>query len=144
MLKRLSAFLFGLALVFTVNQSGAAPISVDIDKNVNLQLGTRNFGPVNVPDDLSICTIAFDRSNWTNVNARVNVELYFTVNGIPTPLDPNGTHLPWFSFTATGGSTMIPESKVTRALPAGINRQAEVVYVVSGARFRTTVTIRCQ
>jgi hypothetical protein len=143
MLKRLSAFLFGLALVFTVNQSGAAPLDVEIDKNVNLRLGTRTFGPVNIADDLTSCTIAFDRANWTNSAARVTLDFYFFLNGVPYPTNESGTHLPWFSFTAAGGGTA-PVSKVTRSLPEGLNRSVEVVYVVSGARFRTTVTAHCE
>jgi hypothetical protein len=54
-------------LIFWCASAIAAPISVDIDRNVNLSLGTRNFGPIAVPDAVTVMQsqyrpVAMDKS----------------------------------------------------------------------------------
>jgi hypothetical protein len=112
-----------------------ASISADIDRNVNLPLGTRDFGPVNIPDDLSVCTLAFDRSQWTNASAKLKTELSISVDGGPFTF--------WLGMTSEGGSGLGAETSMTRQLPAGTNRRVQGVYEVTGARFRSTVSVRC-
>ncbi len=115
----------------------AAPIDVDIDRNVNLALGTRNFGPVNIPDDVSVCTFSIDRSNWTNASATMSASLDISIN--------NGPFTFWAGLTSRGAATdaQIPLTKMSRALPAGTSRRVQGNYVVSGARFVSTVSVAC-
>ncbi len=121
-------------LVFWCTSAWSAPISVDIDKNVNLAIGTRSFGPVAIPDDVAVCTLAFDRTQWTNSAAKLSTELSISVDG--------GPFVFWLGMTSEGDARG-GETAMTRALPAGINRRVRGSYVVTGARFRSTVTVRC-
>ena len=116
----------------------ATPISVDIDRNVNLALGTKNFGPVSVPDDVSVCTFTVDRSEWTNPAATMSANLSMSVN--------NGPFVFWLGMTSQGSAVdaQVPNTVMRRELPAGINRRVQGNYVVSGARFRSTITVACQ
>ena len=128
-------YIISLVLVlFWTTLCGAAPTSVDIDRNVNLALGTRNFGPIVIPDDLSVCTLAFDRTQWTDAAAKLSTELSISVDG--------GPFVFWLGMTSEG-DTNGGETTMTRALPAGVNRRVQGNYVVTGARFRSTVTVRC-
>lgn len=124
--------LFGCAETF------AAPISVDIDRNVNLAIGQRNFGPYAVPDGVSVCTFSVDRANWTDPAATMSVSLEMSVN--------NATFVFWLGMTARGeaDNAASPTTTVTRALPLGNSRRIQGNYVVSGARFRSTITVACQ
>ena len=72
-----------LLLVLIALPAWAAPIAVDIDKDVNLAIGTRNFGPVNIPNDVSVCSLSIDRTNWTNPSATISVSLSISVNNGP-------------------------------------------------------------
>lgn len=121
-------------LVLWCSSAMAAPISVTIDNNINLALGTRNFGPVAVPDDLTVCTLAFDRTQWTNPAAKLSTQLSISVDGAPFEF--------WLGMTSEGDGVG-GETTMTRGLPAGINRRVQGNYVVTGARFRSTVTVRC-
>lgn len=116
----------------------AAPISVDIDKNVNLQLGSKSFGPFALPDDVGACTFIIDRANWTNPAATLTVSLEISVN--------NGPFAFWLGMGSLGGEVdpTVPNATVTRALPTGVTRRIQGAYVVSGARFRSTVSVACQ
>lgn len=118
--------------------SWAAPIAVDIDKNVNLAIGQRDFGPVAIPDDVSVCTFTVDRSQWTNASATMSADLSISIN--------NGPFQFWLGMTSQGSEVdaQIPSTKMSRALPAGANRRVQGNYVVSGARFRSTITVACQ
>lgn len=115
----------------------AAPIAVDIDKNVNLAIGTRTFGPVNVPNDLAVCALSIDRTNWTNPASTISVSLSISVN--------NGPFVFWLGMTSKGATfdAQMTETKMTRALPAGTSRRVQGAYVVSGARFVSTVSVAC-
>lgn len=114
----------------------AAPIAVDIDKNVNLAIGTRTFGPVNIPNDLSVCSLTIDRTNWTNPSATMSVNLSISVN--------NGPFLFWLGMTSQGGDSGAATTQMRRALPVGTSRRVQGSYVVSGARFISTVSVACQ
>lgn len=125
-------------LAFPFTQATAAPISVDIDRNVNLAIGKRNFGPVAVPDDITVCTFSVDRTRWTDPAATMSVTLEISVNNAP--------FLFWVGITAHGeaDNTSSPLTTVTRTLPVGASRRVQGNYVVSGARFRSTLTVACQ
>lgn len=126
-----------LLMVLWASSVLAAPISVDIDKNVNLAIGTRNFGPIAVPDDVDVCTLAFDRSQWTNSAAALSAQLEISVDG-------GATWQAWVGLTSVGGTdATMPTTSMSRALPAGTGRQIRGKYVVTGNRFRSTVTAAC-
>lgn len=126
-----------LLMVLWASSALAAPISVDIDKNVNLAIGTRNFGPIAVPDDVTVCTLAFDRSRWTNPAAALSAQLEISVDG-------GATWQAWVGLTSVGGTdATMTTTSMSRALPAGTGRQIRGKYVVTGNRFRSTVTAAC-
>jgi len=126
-----------LALLLWASPSGAALISVTIDNNINLALGTRNFGPIAVPDDVTVCTLAFDRSQWTNPAAALSAQLEISVDG-------GATWQAWVGLTSVGSAdATMPTTSMSRALPAGTGRQIRGKYVVTGNRFRSTVTATC-
>lgn len=125
-----------LALLWA-SVSWAAPISVEIDRNVNLALGTRNFGPIAVPDDVKGCSITIDRSQWTDPAATLSVQLEISVNS-------GGSWAPWLALTSIGGTdATMTITGMSRALPPGTGRQIRGNYVVAGARFRSTITAAC-
>lgn len=113
----------------------ASTISVDIDKNVNLALGQRNFGPINIPNDVMVCTLSFDRNQWIDKTATLTTQLFISVDGGPFEF--------WIGMASEGGSDAGAVTGMTRRLPAGLNRKVQGNYVVSGARFRSTVSVRC-
>lgn len=126
-----------LLMVLWASSALAAPISVDIDKNVNLAIGTRNFGPIAVPDDVTVCTLAFDRSRWTNSAAALSAQLEISVDG-------GATWQAWVGLTSVGGTdATMTTTFMRRVLPPGTGRQIRGNYVVTGARFRSTVTAAC-
>lgn len=122
-------------LIFWCASAFAAPISADIDKNVNLAIGQRNFGPVSVPDGLSVCSLSIDRTNWTNPASTMSVQLSMSVNG--------GPFVPWLGMTSDGESGLGASTAMQRDLPAGSNRKVQGSYVVQGARFISTITVTC-
>ena len=124
----LTAFLWASSLQ-------AAPISLDIDRNVNLAIGSRDFGPIAIPDDLSVCLLSFDRKNWTAPTAALSTELFVSVDG--------GPFLVWLGMTSIGGVNTGDSTWMKKDLPAGVNRKVKGSYVVSGARFVSTVSVAC-
>ena len=126
-----------LALLWASSSSWAAPIAVTIDSNVNLALGTRNFGPIAVPDNVTVCSLTIDRSQWTNPTASLSAQLEISVNG-------GVSWAPWVALTSIGGTdATMTITGMSRALPAGTGRQIRGNYVVAGARFRSTITAAC-
>ena len=124
-------------LIFWCASAIAAPISVDIDRNVNLSLGTRNFGPIAVPDAVTVCGLSIDRSQWTNPAAALSAQLEISVDG-------GATWQAWVGLTSVGGTdATMTITSMSRALPPGTGRQIRGNYVVTGARFRSTVTAAC-
>ena len=124
-----------ILLVLIAAPALAAPIAVDIDKDVNLAIGTRNFGPVNIPNDVSVCSLSIDRTNWTNPSATISVSLSISVN--------NGPFVFWLGMTSRGGDASATSTHMRRDLPVGSNRRVQGNYVVSGARFVSTVSVAC-
>lgn len=128
---------FACMLALWCASAFAAPISVGIDRNVNLALGTRNFGPIAVPDDVTACTLAFDRSKWTNPAATLSAQLETSVDG-------GATWQAWVGLTSVGSAdATMTITSMSRVLPPGTGRQIRGNYVVTGARFRSTVTAAC-
>lgn len=126
-----------LCLFSLVRAAGAAPISVTIDNNINLALGTRNFGPFVVPDDVTVCSLSFDRTQWTNSAAALSAQLEISVDG-------GATWQAWVGLTSVGGTdATMTTTYMRRVLPAGTGRQIRGNYVVTGVRFRSTVTAAC-
>jgi len=126
-----------LCLFSLVRGAGAAPISVDIDRNVNLAIGTRTFGPIAVPDDVTVCSLTIDRSRWTNPAAALSAQLETSVDG-------GATWQSWVGLTSIGSAdATMTITGMIRALPEGTGRQIRGNYVVTGARFRSTVTAAC-
>lgn len=129
-------------LTFWASTALAAPVSFDVNRNVNLALGTRAFGPFVVPDDVSQCRITIDRTKWTNASATITATLDISVGGGPFTL--------WRSITASGGGTYVDRlgnpitaTMISGTLPDGANRQVRGNYVVAGARFISTITVAC-
>lgn len=126
-----------LCLFSLVRAAGAAPISVTIDNNINLALGTRNFGPFVVPDDVTVCSLSIDRTQWTNPAAALSAQLETSVDG-------GATWQAWVGLTSVGSAdATMATTFMSRALPAGTGRQIRGNYVVTGVRFRSTVTAAC-
>ena len=121
-------------MTFWTSTALAAPVSFDVERNVNLALGTRTFGPFAIPDDVVACTLAFDRTQWINSAAKLSTELAISVDGAPFAF--------WLGMTSEGNASG-GKTTMSRALPEGINRRIQGNYVVTGARFRSTVTVRC-
>ena len=126
-----------LCLFSLVRAAGAAPISVTIGNNINLALGTRNFGPIAVPDDVTVCSLSIDRTQWTNPAAALSAQLETSVDG-------GATWQAWVGLTSVGSAdATMATTFMSRALPAGTGRQIRGNYVVTGVRFRSTVTAAC-
>lgn len=126
-----------LCLFSLVRAAGAAPISVTIGNNINLALGTRNFGPIAVPDDVTVCSLSIDRTQWTNPAAALSAQLETSVDG-------GATWQAWVGLTSVGSAdAAMATTSMSRALPAGTGRQIRGNYVVTGVRFRSTVTAAC-
>lgn len=126
-----------LCLFSLVRAAGAAPISVTIDNNINLALGTRNFGPIAVPDDVTVCRLSIARTQWTNPAAALSAQLEISVDG-------GATWQAWVGLTSVGSAdATMATTSMSRALPAGTGRQIRGNYVVTGVRFRSTVTAAC-
>lgn len=114
-----------------------AGFSTELERNVNLQLGSKAFGPFLIDNDVRSVAITFDRTNWTNPAARLDVSLECSID--------NGPFRFMTGFTAIG-SQPIPDrpqnvSFIRVTLPSGGNRRVQGVYAVSGQRIRTTVTL---
>lgn len=126
-----------LCLFSLVRAAGAAPISVTIDNNINLALGTRNFGPIAVPDDVTVCSLSINRTQWTNPAAALSAQLETSVDG-------GATWQAWVGLTSVGSAdATMATTFMSRVLPAGTGRQIRGNYVVTGVRFRSTVTAAC-
>lgn len=112
-----------------------AGATIELERNVNLQLGTKGFGPFAVDDDVRRVRIQVDPAQWTNPSAELAVSVQIAVNG--------GAFRDWFGFTASGQSAKAREGPVVvePIMPPGVNRQVQGSYTVSGSRFRTTITL---
>lgn len=115
-----------------------AGFNTTIANNVNFQLGATNFGPFLIDDDVKTIKLTFTRDQWTNPSALLNVSLEASIGG--------GEFRYLTGFTAQGGPAFPAprpnQVSVNVTLPEGTQRRVQGVYVVSGARFRSTVTIQ--
>jgi hypothetical protein len=109
-----------------------------IANNVNFQLGSHEFGPFLIDDDVRTVKITFTRDQWTNTAARLDVVLEVSI--------ANGPYQALAGFTASGGPPFPAprpnQVSVNVSLPEGSQRRVRGVYSVAGARFRSTVTIQ--
>ena len=60
-----------------------AGFDTELARNVNLQLGSNDFGPFLIDDDVKSFGITFDRANWTDPTARLDVNLEISINQGP-------------------------------------------------------------
>ncbi len=108
-----------------------------LQNNVNLQLGTQNFGPFLIDDDVQAFQIKLSGENFTNPAARLDVSLELSIDGGP------------FQFiggiSGIGGAAVGPrgnrDMSTMITLAPGTNRRVQGTYVLSGQRLRTTVTV---
>jgi hypothetical protein len=109
-----------------------------IANNVNFQLGTHEFGPFLIDNDVKTIKIAFTRDQWTNTNARLDVVVEVSYENEP--------FREMMGFTAFGGPPFpAPKPNVVSQsvtfTEGRTQRRVQGRYSVSGARFRSTVTI---
>lgn len=113
-----------------------AGFSTELVRNVNLQLGTFDFGPLLVDDDVQSIKLTFDRANWTNVNARLDVSFEQSTG-------PDSWRFV-AGIVAFGGPPAPPPrpniTSLTIPLTPGAGRRIRGTYTVSGQRIRTTIT----
>lgn len=112
-----------------------AAFSQEIERNVNLAIGSKTVGPVSIDDDVRTISITIDHSNWTDPSARLSAFIECSVS--------DGEFRPVGGVNATGSATN-PRGNLTMveiALPPGKSRTVRASYTVSGARFRTTITV---
>lgn len=112
-----------------------AEFSQQIERNVNLALGSKTVGPVAIDDDVRTIGITIDRGSWSDPSARLVASIECAVAGGP---------FRQVGGIQAGGSATNPRGTLTTvevALPPGTNRTARASYTVSGARFRTTITV---
>lgn len=117
---------------------------VDHDR-FTMQPGTRNWGPVAVPDGLTKVTLRLARQTtatptFWEAGVRVQIDSWCSVDG-------GVTWLQWIGAGGPGGIFLLPngtelaESWCSADLPAGINRQMKVMIAVTGARLITELTV---
>jgi hypothetical protein len=110
--------------------------STEIERNVNLQLGSKTFGPVVIDDDVVNLAITVDRANFTNPAARFDAFFDLAIDG--------GEMREIGGLSGVGGPAFVDRPNVLATsitLRPGVNRTARVRYTLTGARFRTTVTV---
>ncbi len=137
---------FHASLVMLPVAGWSAPISADIERNVNLAIGQRNFGPIAIPDDVARCVVSVERAQWTNSAAKLAATIILTGDPYPAELPKvqQVCALPClYGFTAEGGQSD-QQATLSVMLPNTTNRKVQGNYVVSGARFRSTITVACQ
>ncbi|NGZ94942.1 MAG: hypothetical protein CV089_02205 [Nitrospira sp. WS110] len=115
------------------------PAEIELVRNVNLPLGTRTYPPTggySVDDDVTWIELTFTANQWTNPAAVADVQILMSVNGGPFVL--------WRGFGANGRpvDARFPTTFVGGTPFEGVNRRIRVVNTVSGARFRTTITVK--
>lgn len=112
---------------------------------ISINVGSRNFGPVNVPDGLTTVTLRLARRTTaapTLWAPGVTVQLDSWCS-----LDGGVTWLQWLGFGAPGGihvkgdGNEAVESTVTSKLPAGIGRQMKLTATVTGGTLVSQLTV---
>ena len=112
---------------------------VPLANNVNLQLGTTSYGPVLIGDDIRWIRMSYSVDDFTNPASLLDVTIEMSVDGGPFML--------WKRFTAHG--MPVQDRRVTTVLSGGapfpgVNRQARVIAILTGSRFRSTVTVNLE
>jgi len=112
---------------------------------ISINAGSRNFGPVTIPDALTVVTLRLARMTTASPTlwaAGISVKLDSWCS-----LDGGATWLQWLGFGASGGifvkgdGTEAAESSVTSSLPAGTARQMKMTVVVAGGTLVSQLTV---
>lgn len=111
-------------------------MATDTFTNVSIPVGTRTFGPVNIPDGLTGLTIRF--SNWPQTTRTLAVQFEVSVDGGPFVQFFNMNPFPGGRPVLRGSSDSIA---FVGPLPEGINRRGQAVTTVVGGTVTTTITI---
>ena len=115
-----------------------AGFNTTLQNNVNLQLGSVDFGPFLVDDDVTAFEIKLTGENFTNPAARLDITIEQSTDGGPFEIIGG--------VSGVGGAAVGPRGNrdlFTRiTLRPGVNRRVQGTYVLSGQRLRTTVTVR--
>ena len=118
-------------------------------------VGSRQLGPVNVPDGASLAVIRFGRSAWTDPGVRLNARLELSLDGGVTWCpSPNGqASWPWgvfpVKFSAGGGVRNGPDGnpstetivRIPIPEPNNPDRKVRVSMVVSGGDLTTAISV---
>jgi len=112
---------------------------------ISINAGSRNFGPVTIPDALTVVTLRLARMTTASPTlwaAGISVKLDSWCS-----LDGGATWLQWLGFGASGGifvkgdGTEAAESSVTSELPPGSARQMKLTATVTGGRLVSQLTV---
>lgn len=109
-----------------------------LQNNVNLQLGSNNFGPFVIDNDVQSFEIRLSGENWTNPAQRLDVTIEQSTDGGPFEGIAGISGTGRTSVGPSGNRDLI--SGVS--LRPGVNRRIQGTYVLSGQRLRTTITVR--
>jgi hypothetical protein len=114
----------------------AAPFEVELERNVNLQLGAKAIPQRTLDDDITKCLVSFTRDQWKDPAAKLRIRIEHSLDG---------------GLTWRGGACTAEGSQGTELLSIcevpfrpGTNRLVRGSYEVTGARFRATAVIACQ
>lgn len=109
--------------------------------NVTINVGDRNFGPLNIQNNVSGFTLTASRAGWPDIGG----DLFRLV--IDISMDGGNTwELGWLGFSTVGGTLLdrqgnvVAETTVSRQFPAGTNRRARMT-VTAFAQFTTTLSL---
>jgi hypothetical protein len=114
-------------------------------QSINVPVGSRDFGPVTIPDGLAQVTLRLARMTTATPTlwaAGVSVDLKSWCS-----LDGGATWLQWLGFGSSGGihvkrdSTEALESTVTSMLPTGANRRMKLTATVTGGTLVSQLTV---
>ena len=114
-------------------------------QSINVPVGSRNFGPVTIPDGLTSVTLRLARRTTATPTfwaAGVSVQLNSWCS-----LDGGATWIEWLGFGAPGGihikrdSTELAESSVTSELPPGTSRRMKLTATVTGGTLVSQLTV---
>jgi hypothetical protein len=112
-------------------------VASDTFPNVSIAVGTRTFGPVNIPDGLTGINIRF--TNWPQATRTVAVLFEVSVDGGPFQQFFNMNPFPGGRSIGRDGTA--DSAAFVGPLPTGVNRQARAITTVVGGTVVTTITI---
>lgn len=115
---------------------------------ISIAVGTRDFGPVTIPDGLTRVTLRLARKTtaaptlWaTGVAIQLDSEC---------SVDGGVTWVQWLGFGASGGiyvkgdGSEATESNVASALPSGTNRTMKLSLTVTGGTLSSLLTVEVE